>query len=66
MDLREYCFFFDLDGTLLDLAPTPDAVAVEGGLQAALQKMANKQMAPLQLFPVGQLSLLIGFFPDIS
>ncbi|MEJ5083760.1 trehalose-phosphatase [Ochrobactrum sp. MYb379] len=42
MDLREYCFFFDLDGTLLDLAPTPDAVSVEGGLQAALQKMAEQ------------------------
>lgn len=42
MNLREYCFFFDLDGTLLDLAPTPDEVSVEDGLQAVLQKMAKE------------------------
>jgi len=42
MVLSEYCFFFDLDGTLLDLAPTPDDVSVEDGLLAVLQKIAEE------------------------
>lgn len=41
-DLSEYCFFFDLDGTLLDLASTPDAVYLEDGLKSALQQIAAR------------------------
>lgn len=40
--LHEHCFFLDLDGTLLDLALTPDAVRIEDGLQSALQTIATR------------------------
>lgn len=33
---RDACLFLDVDGTLLDIAPTPDAVRVPAGLPEAL------------------------------
>jgi len=39
-DPGQWCFFFDLDGTLLDLAPTPDAVTVPGDLQLMLERLS--------------------------
>jgi trehalose 6-phosphate phosphatase len=37
--LNHCAFLFDIDGTLLDLAPTPDAVVVPKGLRSALQRL---------------------------
>ena len=37
--LNRCAFLFDIDGTLLDLAPTPDAVVVPKGLRSALQRL---------------------------
>jgi trehalose 6-phosphate phosphatase len=34
---RECCLFLDVDGTLLDIAPTPDAVTVDEPLRALLR-----------------------------
>lgn len=34
---RECCLFLDVDGTLLDIAPTPDAVQVDESLRALLR-----------------------------
>jgi trehalose 6-phosphate phosphatase len=36
----EWCFFFDLDGTLLELAPAPDAVTVPDDLQLMLERLS--------------------------
>lgn len=38
-DLAQWSFFFDLDGTLLDIAPSPDGVTPAEGLQSALEKL---------------------------
>lgn len=35
----DWCFFLDVDGTLLDLAATPGAVRVDGDLQAMLDAL---------------------------
>ena len=37
--LHRCALLFDIDGTLLDLAPTPDAVVVPKGLRSALQRL---------------------------
>jgi trehalose 6-phosphate phosphatase len=37
--LDRCAFLFDIDGTLLDLAPTPDAVVVPKGLRNSLQRL---------------------------
>ena len=37
--LNRCAFLFDIDGTLLDLAPTPDAVVVPKELRSALQRL---------------------------
>ncbi len=37
-----YALFFDIDGTLLDLAPTPDTVVVDPALVTALEKLRQR------------------------
>jgi trehalose 6-phosphate phosphatase len=34
-----WCLFLDIDGTLLDIAPTPDAVIVDGALLSLLRRL---------------------------
>lgn len=51
-DPAGWALFLDLDGTLLDLAPTPDAVRVEAGLAARL--------AALERLTGGALALVTG------
>ena len=39
IDLASAALFFDIDGTLLDLAPTPDLVVVPAGMPALLETL---------------------------
>jgi trehalose 6-phosphate phosphatase len=41
-DPREWALFIDIDGTLLDMAPTPDAVVVPPGLVHVLEALAQR------------------------
>ena len=56
----------DLDGTLLDIAPTPDSVVVPPGLLAslrALEKLLDGAMAVISGRPVAQLDALLDAIP---
>ena len=37
-DLRKSALLLDVDGTIVDIAPTPDAVRVPGSLKDALSR----------------------------
>ena len=39
---RPVALFLDFDGTLVDIAPTPDAIAVGEGMAARLEKLAER------------------------
>jgi trehalose 6-phosphate phosphatase len=39
---RESCLFLDVDGTLLEIAPTPDAVVVDEPLRELLRKLERR------------------------
>jgi trehalose 6-phosphate phosphatase len=41
IDLASSALFFDIDGTLLDLAPTPDLVVVPAGLPQMLETLSS-------------------------
>jgi trehalose 6-phosphate phosphatase len=49
LDLSRAALFLDVDGTLLDIAPTPDAVIVPRPLPAALASLAKKTGGALAL-----------------
>jgi trehalose 6-phosphate phosphatase len=56
----------DLDGTLLDLAPTPDAVVVEPGLREALRTLRERMGGALAVVtgrPVETIDALLGDSP---
>jgi trehalose 6-phosphate phosphatase len=48
-DLAGCALFLDIDGTLLELAPTPDAVVVPGGLPGVLLALADRAGGALAL-----------------
>lgn len=60
-ELRASALYLDVDGTLLDIAPTPDAVVVPAGLIAALGRIGAHLGGALALVsgrPVGALDRL--------
>ncbi|MBL8384138.1 MAG: trehalose-phosphatase [Burkholderiales bacterium] len=60
---RDWCFFLDVDGTLLDIAPTPDAVRVDPALAAlldALGRAAGGAVALISGRPLAGLDRLFG------
>jgi trehalose 6-phosphate phosphatase len=60
---KGYAFFFDVDGTLIDIAPTPDSVVVPDTLSRQLAKLArraNGAVAVISGRSVAMLDQLLG------
>ena len=59
----------DLDGTLLDFAPTPDAVVVPSGLPVALARLQHRLGGALAIVtgrPVAQIDALLPGLPAVA
>lgn len=65
-DLTRLSFFFDLDGTLLDLAPTPDAVRVEAGLQENLELLSKRTSGAVAIVTGRSIRFVDQLFPRHS
>jgi trehalose 6-phosphate phosphatase len=65
-DLSEAALLLDLDGTLIDIAPTPDSVVVPPGLTdnlRALRRLCGDAIAVVSGRPIGQIDALLGDAP---
>jgi trehalose 6-phosphate phosphatase len=60
------CLFLDVDGTLLDIAPTPDAVVVDAALPALLQQVRDALGGALALVSGRSLEQLDALFAPYS
>src|SRR5712691_8014265 len=61
LNLRELAVLLDVDGTILDIAPTPGEVAVPDSLRQTLAQLSRKTGGALALVsgrPLGDLDLL--------
>ncbi|WP_353415173.1 trehalose-phosphatase [Brucella sp. NBRC 12953] len=61
--LEELAFFLDLDGTLLDLAATPDGVSAEPDLQQNLQRLSERNHGALAIVTGRSLAFVEALFP---
>lgn len=61
-DPANWALFLDVDGTLIDLAPTPDAVVVPDGLIATLEALSLRLGGALALVSGRALGTLDGLF----
>jgi len=62
--LSELAFFFDLDGTLLDLAATPDGVFVERGLQENLEHLYRRTAGAVAIVTGRSIEFVDQLFPQ--
>ena len=62
LDPATHAFFLDVDGTLIDLAPRPDAVVVPSGLPDALSALADRAQGALALVSGRSLASLDDLF----
>lgn len=65
-DNAGYALFFDIDGTLLDLAPTPDSVVVDPALVTALEKLRQRLSGAVALVTGRALEFVAERFPSYS
>lgn len=63
-DPATHAFFLDLDGTLLDLAATPDAVAPEPWLGALLARLEDKTDGALAIVTGREIAFVDRLFPQ--
>lgn len=64
--LDEAAFLFDFDGTLVDIAPTPEAVVVPDGLADTLRQLRDKcgdALAVISGRPIDQIDHFLGDIP---
>jgi trehalose 6-phosphate phosphatase len=66
-ELHEGCaLFLDIDGTLLDLAPTPDSVRVDAGISALLPALAQRLDGAIALITGRSMADADGLFRGLS
>ena len=66
-ELHEGCaLFLDIDGTLLDLAPTPDSVRVDAGISALLPALAQQLDGAVALITGRSMADADGLFRGLS
>jgi len=63
IDWAEWALFLDIDGTLLDLAPTPDAVVVPPGLAQRLRSLSDRLSGAVALISGRSLDSIDTLFP---
>jgi len=61
---ERWAYFLDLDGTLVDLAPRPDAVSAEAGLEAMLQRLEWRAAGALAIVTGRAVGFVDGLFPN--
>ena len=61
----DWAIFLDVDGTLLDIAPRPDAITVPDGLLEDLRLLSARVGGALALVSGRNLALLKRLFPDL-
>ncbi|WP_343315624.1 trehalose-phosphatase [Brucella sp. BE17] len=66
LDDAQYAFFCDVDGTLIDLAPTPDSVIVSDDLVFSLQKLDDRLTGAVALVTGRPLEFIEQQFPFFS
>lgn len=64
LDLSRHCIFLDFDGTLVELAPTPDGIAVPADLSAILADLHTRMAGRLVLVSGREVSSLTVHLPD--
>jgi trehalose 6-phosphate phosphatase len=62
---RDWCLFLDVDGTLLELAPTPGAVVVEPGVVDLLARLRDSAQGALALVSGRSIAALDGLFGEL-
>jgi trehalose 6-phosphate phosphatase len=62
--LTDWAFFFDIDGTLLDIAASPDAIRVPDGLVRDLSLLDQKLGGALALVTGRSIAFVDTLFPD--
>lgn len=61
--IGQLAFFLDLDGTLLDLAPTPNAVKAEPDLQENLQRLSERTHGAVAIVTGRSVAFVEALFP---
>jgi trehalose 6-phosphate phosphatase len=65
-DVSGFAVFLDVDGTLLDIASTPDDVVVPPGLPGALERMSHRLGGALALITGRPLATIDHLFAGIA
>ncbi len=66
LDLRTTAILLDVDGTIVDIAPTPDAVSVASGLPETLLRLANGTGGALALISGRRIADLDRIFAPLA
>ena len=60
-----FAIFLDIDGTLLDIADTPEAIVVPVGLSASLSRLARHLEGAVALITGRSIATVVQLFPDV-